>query len=192
MMTMRNAISTVLLLGALSACGEPEPAFMLRIQTTDVIALAVDRVDVELQPQMMQRFACRPDEVYFNGGARTRVTGVDCAIGTFLIQLERGYLDANRGIPDDVTIQWYVDLPLYSEVTERQAMTDLLLDVRFYRRDVKIADGQRFVTWPLLPGAIPSPVTVQCDRMPVDRGAECSNNDPLPMTDAGTAGGDGG
>jgi hypothetical protein len=194
MTTMANAMRAILLCAlstAAAACGGPDGLFILRIQSQDVIPAAVDRVEVELTPQMMRRFECREDQVYFEGGARTRVTGIDCAVGTFLVTLEQSYVEANRGVPDDIMLQWYVDVPLYSENPEGQAMTDVLLEARFYRRDVEIANGQRFVTWPLLPGGVPSAVRVVCERAPIDRGAECSNNEPVPRPDGGMMG-DGG
>ncbi len=180
---------------ATCACSSAPPPFTLRIASQDIVPTAVDRVEVELEPQMVgQRFACRPAGVYFGGGATTRVTGVDCAVGTFLITLERGYLDENRGVPDGFAYQWHVDLPLYTEETMGQPMTDVLVDARFYRGSAPepIADGQRFVSWPLAEGGAPNLLRVQCTHVPVDHGRECSNNDPLPMADGGTASSDGG
>ena len=174
----------ILSLGLLvAACGEDGPApFTIQLQSVDVVQTAVDRIEVLFKPSSLdQHFNMVEDGTHFSGTVFTRVT----ASGDYLIQIEREYID-NYARPGGST--FLLDVPVYSTGSGTTTSSPSV-QVTFIRRDERIATAERFVAWPLPPGE-ESVMMVRC--LIPDFRRQCTNNDPLPMTDSGTGAPDAG
>ena len=188
---MRRLRQTALLLPLLwlaaSCGGDDTPApFILQINSADVILNAVDRVEIIIRPSDLdRRFQMVPDMSHEGGTVFTRVSGA----GEFVITMERDYVEANATTGTTGTT-FTLELPVASsEEPDDPSIGDPTMEVNLIRGTERIATGQRFLVWPFPPGerAI---VTVSCNRPEFDR--QCTNNDPLPSSDAGTPPADGG
>ena len=172
---MKNLLATFVSMSLLVGCGDDAPpAHVIQINSEDIVQTAVDRIEIVMRPGMVnQQFQMAPDMSHFGGTAISRVTGA----GEFVILLEKGYVDARAEQSMGVGA-FLIDVPV-SPVTAADPGADPTVEVTFIRGTERIADGQRFLDFPLLEGAR-SIVSVRCKRTPVNFGPQCTNNDPAP------------
>lgn len=189
MRRMRHITALAALLLVSSSCGGDEraiPPFTIQINSMDVIQAAVDRIEIIIHPEDLdRRFRMVPDMTHEGGSIQTRVT----AAGEFVITVEREYLDANVRF-GATEAAFILDVPVQaSEEPDDGSVSDPRLEVFFVRGSERIATHERLIEWPLTPGnrAI---VMVRCIRPEFAR--QCTNNDPIPGSDAGTPPPDGG
>ncbi|MCS6797326.1 MAG: hypothetical protein NZ898_02145 [Myxococcota bacterium] len=154
------------------ACGSepPPPPFLLRLQPVDVVQAAVNRVEIVLRPGALgQAFATQPDMDYEQGSAFSRVTGD----GSFAIFLEQAYV-TRHARPGGSS--FVLDVPLYlADTRGAETVADPIVTATLLRREERIANGTRFLPWPLPPGG-EATVMIACDRPAFAR--QCTNNDP--------------
>lgn len=189
---MRILGTITILAFVLAACGGDDgpPPFVVQINSRDVVQTAVNRIELVLDPEELdRRFEMVPDRS-IGGEVFTRVS----AAGEYVITLEQGYITRN-GQPGEM-FPFLVRVPLQGSPVDN-GVADPTLRVTFIRGEERIGIGERFLAWPLAPGG-EAVVTVQCIRPTFAR--QCTNNDgadagPAPVdsgTDAGSTVADGG
>lgn len=171
------------LLFALAACGDdapPTPAYVVHIESADVVLDAVEEIEVVLTPMTPLRFADTMGS-FENGNVETFITST----GEFVVRLKRPWIEQHTmpAVPN-----FAVDVPLQAgNMADDPAIPDPQLTVHFKRAGEYIAQGgPRFAQWPLVSGRTDN-VTVACIR-PMYHW-QCQNMEPQ---DAGTGPADAG
>jgi hypothetical protein len=166
----------------LAACGgdPPRDPFIIQINSQDIVQLAVDQIEIVLEPSPAgTRFSPQNDMSNFDGTISSRVTGA----GQFAIRVEQAYIERNAR-PGDLMNAFFVDVPiLLVSSAGQESVEDPLTRVTFIRGAERIGTFQRFLDWPLADGG-QAVFRVICTRPDFSR--QCTNNDGAPPVDSGT------
>jgi hypothetical protein len=180
---MRHLVFMVMATSALVGCGgDPAPApFTLRVNSSNVVQLAVDGLELVFQPETGRGFEPTPEASVGNG-----VVAFTSSAGEYVIRADKDWVQANART-DASTSTFYLDVPLYSTEPDSTAGSPKVAAYFFQKRDRgagclpweldcgdRIALGENgSLAWPLPPGG-QTEVLVVCIRPAF--GPQCTNN----------------
>jgi hypothetical protein len=169
---MKRALVTVLLLCAAGCGGDDPNPFTLMINSRDVVQLAVRQVTVVFEPAGLdQDFAMAQSMAWDDATVLAETVITPGGRRGYRITLEEPYVDANF-LDQGTTFK----LPVFLSTNDDDdpSIENPRVLVTFVRNGEEIGVGERFVTWPLVPGATEE-VNVSC--LMTTR-LQCTNNDP--------------
>jgi len=168
------------LLGGCAAERAPAP-FMLKVNSSNVVQLAVDGLEIVFQPETGRSFDAAPEENLGSG-----VVAFTSSAGEYVIRANKRWITANAQT-DASTTTFFLNVPLYSTDPNSTVGSPAVRASFLQKRDRgagcepweldcgdRIAEGERSsLAWPLPDGGA-TEVLVVCRRP--DFGPQCTNN----------------